>query len=87
VEAPTSPVDPHHPSSQLRWEGPHNLHGGSLAFGADGKLYISTGVNENNADSQRLDIPRGKILRINKNGTIPSDNPFVDGAGPNRDEI
>ena len=61
--------------------------GGSLAFGADGKLYISTGENWTPADAQRLDIPRGKILRINKDGTIPTDNPFYDGAGPNRDEI
>ena len=38
-------------------------------------------------DAQRLDIPRGKILRINQDGTIPTDNPFYDGAGPNRDEI
>ena len=78
-------------SEVVLWEDPgnagHNLHGGSLAFGTDGKLYISTGVNETNADAQRLDLPRGKILRINKDGTIPADNPFVDGAGPNRDEI
>ena len=30
---------------------------------------------------------RGKILRINMDGTIPTDNPFYDGAGPNRDAI
>ena len=29
----------------------------------------------------------GKILRINTNGTVPTDNPFYDGAGPNIDEI
>ena len=63
------------------------LLGGSLALGNDGKLYISTGENWTPADAQRLDIPRGKILRINKDGTIPTDNPFYDGAGPNRDEI
>src|SRR5262245_42129304 len=78
-------------SEVVLWEDPgnagHNLHGGSLAFGNDGKLYISTGMNETATDSQRLDVPRGKILRINKDGTIPADNPFVDGAGPNRDEI
>jgi glucose/arabinose dehydrogenase/chitodextrinase len=78
-------------SEQVLWEDPveagHNLHGGTLAFGNDGKLYITTGDNANAPDAQRLDIPHGKILRINKDGTIPSDNPFVDGTGPNRDEI
>ena len=35
------------------------------------------------ADAQDLTSPRGKIHRINKDGTIPTDNPFYDGAGPN----
>jgi glucose/arabinose dehydrogenase/PKD repeat protein len=78
-------------SEVVLWEDPGDAgtccHGGSLAFGDDGKLYISTGDNTTASDSQRLDVPRGKILRINKDGTIPSDNPFVDGTGPNRDEI
>ena len=30
---------------------------------------------------------RGKILRINHDGTVPTDNPFYDGAGPNKDAI
>ena len=80
------------PGSEVAlWEDPDDAGeghlGGSLAFGTDGKLYISTGENWTPADAQRLDIPRGKILRINKDGTIPTDNPFYDGAGPNRDEI
>ena len=80
------------PGSEVAlWEDPDGAGeghlGGSLAFGNDGKLYISTGENWTPADAQRLDIPRGKILRINKDGTIPTDNPFYDGAGPNRDEI
>jgi glucose/arabinose dehydrogenase/PKD repeat protein len=80
------------PGSEVAlWEDPDGAAvghlGGSLAFGNDGKLYISTGDNWTPADAQRLDIPRGKILRINKDGTIPTDNPFYDGAGPNRDEI
>ena len=29
----------------------------------------------------------GKILRLNLDGTIPTDNPFHDGTGPNMDEI
>jgi glucose/arabinose dehydrogenase len=80
------------PGSEVAlWEDPDDagtaLHGGSLAFGTDGKLYISVGENTDAPDAQRLDISRGKILRINLDGTIPTDNPFYDGAGSNRDEI
>ena len=61
-------------------------HGGALNFGNDGKLYITTGEHFTGV-SQQLNTPRGKILRINKDGTIPADNPFYDGAGPNVDSI
>ena len=37
--------------------------------------------------SQDLTSPRGKILRINPDGTVPTDNPFYDGSGPNYDAI
>jgi glucose/arabinose dehydrogenase/PKD repeat protein len=73
------------------WEddagAPGEHHGGSLAFGADGKLYITYGDGFAAETAQNLSSYRGKILRINLDGTIPSDNPFVDGPGPNRDEI
>ncbi|MFO0691587.1 MAG: PQQ-dependent sugar dehydrogenase [Myxococcota bacterium] len=62
-------------------------HGGALAFLPDGKLYIATGEHFDSAAAQDLTSPRGKILRINKDGTIPTDNPFYDGAGPNRDDV
>ena len=56
----------------------HN--GGGLGIGPDGKLYILTGNGTNpNNTSQVLTgaaINDGKILRINLDGTIPSDNPF-----------
>ena len=39
------------------------------------------------ATSQLLTNPRGKIHRINPDGTVPTDNPFYDGAGPNVDSI
>ncbi|TMG42046.1 MAG: PQQ-dependent sugar dehydrogenase, partial [Chloroflexi bacterium] len=62
-------------------------HGASVAFGPDGKLYISTGDHDVASNSQSLTNYRGKVLRVNADGTIPSDNPFVDGPGANKDEI
>jgi len=51
--------------------------GGIIAFGSDGKLYIGLGVqNEIMAKSQDLKHLGGKVLRINTDGSIPSDNPF-----------
>ena len=62
-------------------------HGGGLMFGADGKLYISTGDNGDPTSSQSLASDHGKLLRVNPDGAIPMDNPFFDGAGPNIDAI
>jgi glucose/arabinose dehydrogenase len=50
--------------------------GGAIDFGADGKLYISTGDNETPIKAQQLTNLFGKMLRINKSGTIPTTNPF-----------
>jgi glucose/arabinose dehydrogenase len=52
----------------------HN--GGAIAFGPDGKLYVSTGDMMNPRNSQSLRNTHGKILRVNPDGTIPRDNPF-----------
>jgi glucose/arabinose dehydrogenase len=67
----------------------HN--GGALHFGKDGKLYAAVGNHEDlsttdpakglTAYSQDLSVAFGKMLRINKDGSIPSDNPFVKTAG------
>ena len=62
-------------------------HGAGLAFRQDGKLYISAGDHLVPNNSQSLTSFHGKILRINKDGTIPLDNPFYDGSGPNKDAI
>lgn len=53
-----------------------NHNGGSIHFGADGKLYVSVGENASPNNSQSLGTPLGKLLRINPDGSIPSDNPF-----------
>ena len=50
--------------------------GGRIKFGPDEKIYITTGDATNANLSQKIDSLAGKILRINADGTIPSDNPF-----------
>ncbi|KGP74418.1 PQQ-dependent sugar dehydrogenase [Pontibacillus yanchengensis] len=52
----------------------HN--GGRLEMGPDDKLYVSTGDAAKESSSQDLNSLSGKILRMNLDGTIPSDNPF-----------
>ncbi|MEU5978675.1 PQQ-dependent sugar dehydrogenase [Streptomyces sp. NPDC047315] len=52
----------------------HN--GGRLRFGPDGKLYASMGDAQNPSLAQNRNSLNGKILRINQDGSIPSDNPF-----------
>jgi glucose/arabinose dehydrogenase len=54
-----------------------NHNGGDIHFGFDGKLYISVGESGCcPSDAQELNTLRGKILRLNPDGTIPTDNPF-----------
>jgi hypothetical protein len=65
-------------------------HGGTLRFGADGLLYISTGDAQTPTNAEDTTLFNGKILRIDPRGAvpyaIPSDNPFV-GRPPARPEI
>lgn len=65
--------------------GATNHNGGAIHFGPDGRLYVAVGENANGANSQTLSNLLGKILRINKDGSIPNDNPFFNAAsGVNR---
>ncbi|MEV0849476.1 PQQ-dependent sugar dehydrogenase [Streptomyces sp. NPDC049954] len=52
----------------------HN--GGRLRFGPDGKLYAATGDAQNGDNAQDKDSLNGKILRLDPDGSVPSDNPF-----------
>jgi glucose/arabinose dehydrogenase len=62
-----------------------NHNGGALHFGEDGRLYVAVGDNANGDNAQSLGNLKGKLLRINKGGTIPPSNPFYDEAtGRNR---
>ncbi|MEU4397075.1 PQQ-dependent sugar dehydrogenase [Micromonospora orduensis] len=52
----------------------HN--GGRLRFGPDGKLYAATGDGQSPDRAQDVNDLGGKVLRLNPDGTVPSDNPF-----------
>jgi aldose sugar dehydrogenase len=52
----------------------HN--GGYIKFGPDGKLYAQVGEFHQDAQSQNQSTTNGKILRMNPDGSVPSDNPF-----------
>src|SRR5438105_4349388 len=58
---------------------------GVIEFGPDGKLYALGGDAANSASAQDLSGPNGKVLRINPDGTVPSDNPFVGRPGADAD--
>jgi glucose/arabinose dehydrogenase len=58
--------------------------GSRLVFGRDGTLFITQGdrsITEGRMQSQRMDGLIGKIARVNPDGSIPKDNPFVGREG------
>ena len=60
--------------------------GSRLAFARDGKLFVTTGERFQFEVAQDLSNHMGKVVRINPDGTVPSDNPFV-GRADTRPEI
>lgn len=56
-------------------------YGHRLAFGPDGKLWISSGERQKFSPAQDMSGNLGKILRLNDDGSVPTDNPFVDKGG------
>jgi aldose sugar dehydrogenase len=61
------------------------LHfGGRLVFARDGKLFVTLGersITEGRMQAQKMDGLLGKIVRLNPDGTVPPDNPFVGKEG------
>ncbi len=63
------------------WSTAGGNSGSRLAFGLDGTLYMTVGERHEQTPAQDLATDKGKILRLNDDGTVPPDNPFVDRAG------
>ncbi len=57
------------------YEGNSGLNG-RVVFGRDGKIYMSTGGRVGNAAQDPMSL-RGKVLRLEDDGSVPLDNPFV----------
>jgi glucose/arabinose dehydrogenase len=61
-------------------KGPNHF-GSRLVFSPDGKLFITTGERFAFRPAQNLATDLGKIIRINPDGSVPKDNPFVGREG------
>lgn len=56
-------------------------YGHRIAFGPDGKLWISSGERQQFDPAQDMSGNLGKILRLNDDGSLPEDNPFANQGG------
>lgn len=60
----------------------NNHYGSRLVWAADGTLFVTLGERYSEKDkAQTLDNHQGKVIRINADGTVPKDNPFVKTPG------
>lgn len=72
---------------QVLFEAPHDTYrhtlyhyGSRITFDPDGRLYFSIGERGHQDDAQDPRLPNGKIHCLERDGTIPADNPFADGV-------
>jgi aldose sugar dehydrogenase len=66
------------------FESPQELYNGStvhfgcrIVFDGKGKIFFSIGERGDGKQAQNLSRPNGKIFRLNEDGTVPKDNPFL----------
>ena len=62
-------------------------HGGAINFGNDGKIYSRPASTSTPAKPRISPSRAARCCAINPDGTVPTDNPFYDGTGPNYDAI
>ena len=70
-----------------RGQGSDNHNGGAIHFGTDDKLYVAVGDNKRDRTAQSMNTVLGKMLRINADGSIPTDNPFYTSPEDKNDAI
>jgi len=75
-------------NEQVVFEAPRGTYrsggvhfGSRIIFDAEGHLYFSIGERGAPDDAQDLSLPNGKVHRVNTDGTIPADNPFLGTPG------
>ncbi|MFS8137380.1 MAG: PQQ-dependent sugar dehydrogenase [Thermomonas sp.] len=61
-------------------EGPNHF-GSRIAFDGKGHVFISQGERNQKQLAQDLEVLQGKLIRLNIDGTQPTDNPFAAGPG------
>lgn len=65
---------------QPKLEGPNHF-GSRIVFDGQGHVFISQGDRNDRPTAQKLDMLQGKIVRLNLDGSVPQDNPFVGKPG------
>ena len=70
-------------STQINTSSVH--FGSRIVFDRAGKIYVCLGERNQTTQSQSLSSHAGKVVRLNDDGTIPADNPFINTQGALKD--
>lgn len=57
--------------------GGGNHFGSRIVFDGRGHMFVSQGERNDRPTAQKLDMLQGKLVRLNLDGSVPRDNPFV----------